>query len=487
MPAGHTHHMVETAPSTPVCPGRWPRAVAALGYGGALAFSVLLLHAMIAAFTWFKFHRDYAMYENMLWNTAHGEWFRYFTELNYLKVHLSFSLALLAPLCRLFDHPFFLAGVQWVSLASGAGLLAWTARRQGLPHAYGAAVVFFVVAYRFTQNVQVHAFHGVSLYFLLIPLLYHTLCFRKAWAAVPWLIILGLREDAAFAVLPLLLYVAVRDRWRGGYLLAGLSIAYGLTALFLLFPWINGASVVETRSREFSAMSGESLSFLKWILSRREGLYFVALPLLPLLGRQLVIAPIFLATALLQSLLSGWRNQYVLETHYSAAVMSLLAVAALEIGVRRLRDAAATGRPARDLPWRAFGLIVITLFVHFRHGVIRGAPRPDHRLLTVSAKGLTTLRAAHQVPREGILLCTGDSEEFFSHRRDLLLFRKADHGREDYHFIFGTMDESTAFSRGRLRQRLDAGEFGIRFFDGYNVLLERGADPARNGELYRTP
>ena len=41
---------------------------------------------------------DYGIYTNALWNTAFGEPFRYLVHQSYLAVHLSFTLALLAPL-----------------------------------------------------------------------------------------------------------------------------------------------------------------------------------------------------------------------------------------------------------------------------------------------------------------------------------------------------------------------------------------------------
>ena len=454
-----------------------PALVAGVGYAAAAVFAGLLIHAVIAGFTWHKYHADYAIYANMLWNSAHGEPFRYFVTLNYLKVHLSFSLLLLAPLFWVFDHPFLLCGVQLGCLFGGAALLHRAARRHGLPHAMAAALLFFMVGYRFTQNVQVHAFHGVSLYFLLLPWLYYCLCFRKPWAVLPWLVILGLREDAALVTLPLLLYVAVRDRWKTGYVLAALALLYSACAVFVLYPWINGASLAESRHREMSTVLGGGLQVAEWLHSRQPGLVLVALPLLALAGRRLPLALLPGATALLQALCSGWRNQFVLETHYSAAVMAGLATGLLE----------AAGRAPGWMIARALALIAVVAGVHAWKGVIRGGPRPDHRLLSISEPGRDTLRAARQVPQDGILLCTGDVEEYFAHRRDLLVYRKADLDLRTFDYVFATEDELQPLQRGELRAQLEAGALGIRFHQHGCFLLERGADASRNHLLLHQP
>ena len=484
--------MSESPPNAPPPPAGLvrrlaPSLVAGLGYAAAAVFAGLLIHAVIAGFTWHKYHADYAIYANMLWNSAHGEPFRYFVTLNYLKVHLSFSLLLLAPLFWIFDHPFLLCGVQLGCLFGGAALLHRAARRHGLPHAMAAALLFFLVGYRFTQNVQVHAFHGVSLYLLLLPWLYYCLCFRKPWAVVPWLIILGLREDAALVTLPLLLYVAVRDRWKGGYVLAGLALLYSACAVFVLYPWINGASLAESRHREMSTVLGDGMQVADWLRSRQPGLVLVALPLLALAGRRLPLALLPGATALIQALFSGWRNQYVLETHYAAAVMAGLAVGLLEASARAQADDRAAGRAPGWMLARALALIAVVAGVHAWKGVIRGGPRPDHRLLSISQPGLDTLRAARQVPRDGILLCTGDVEEYFAHRRDLLVYRKADLDLRTFDYVFATDDELQPLRRGELRAQLEAGALGIRFHQDGCILLERGADPSRNDLLLNPP
>jgi uncharacterized membrane protein len=90
-----------------------------------VAVAAGLVRSQYCQFTWGKMAlHDYGIYFNMLWNTAHGDWFTYLTDQSYLRTHLSFSLVLLAPLFRLWDDPLLLTVIQWCCLLIG-GLLFW--------------------------------------------------------------------------------------------------------------------------------------------------------------------------------------------------------------------------------------------------------------------------------------------------------------------------------------------------------------------------
>jgi hypothetical protein len=205
----------------------------------AAAFLLHQLYSAWCAMTWFKYHQgDYGNYVNMLWNTAHGRPFRMNVDENYLTVHLSFTLALLSVFYHVWDHAFLLALLQWLMVAGGAGLVWAMARRRGLAPMATAALVLFFCGYFFTQRVLLSDFHTVATYYLLFPWLCYTMAFRKGWAWLPWLLILGVREDA-FAVR------AAGDRLlrrgatagAGGWWLAAAGVAYGVLAVTVLYPW----------------------------------------------------------------------------------------------------------------------------------------------------------------------------------------------------------------------------------------------------------
>jgi uncharacterized membrane protein len=119
------------------------------------------------------------------------------------------------------------------------GLVIWyrAARRHALPVALTCAFLFFWIAKPFMQAVLLSDFHGVSAYLVLVPWLYYCLVFRKSLAWLPLLLLWGVREDAAFIAVPILLYVVACHRWKPGYLLAGVSLLYGVLACSLLFKW----------------------------------------------------------------------------------------------------------------------------------------------------------------------------------------------------------------------------------------------------------
>ena len=215
----------------------------------AAAFLLHQLYSAWCAMTWFKSHQgDYGNYVNMLWNTAHGQPFRMNVDENYLALHLSFTLALLSILYHVWDHAFLLALLQWLMVAGGA-VFVWTmARRRGLAPLAASALALFLSGYFFTQRVLLSDFHTVATYYLLFPWLCYTMAFRKRWAWLPWVLILGVREDAALFALPAVVYFAWRDRWAGGWWLAVAGVAYGVLAVTVIFPAINDVTVAEARA-----------------------------------------------------------------------------------------------------------------------------------------------------------------------------------------------------------------------------------------------
>ena len=150
-----------------------------------LLCSLELLRASFAAYTWGKFTLfDYGVYSNMFWNSGRGDFFRMLLDRSYLKTHLSFTLALLGPLYRLWDHPFLLSLLQWIFLMGGAAVLGLSLRRRVRGELI-AALLFFTIAYPYSQSVLLSEFHGVSLYLLLVPLLYVCLVHRRPWCGFP--------------------------------------------------------------------------------------------------------------------------------------------------------------------------------------------------------------------------------------------------------------------------------------------------------------
>lgn len=444
-----------------------------------------LLHAGFCAFTWRKFVMfDYGVYTNMIWNSGHGAPFRCLVDRSYLATHLSFTLALLGPLFRLWDHPFLLWTVQWCGLAIGTVLLARTALRLHVPSVQVAALAVFFVGYHYTQRTMLSEFHGVTLYLVLVPWFYYCLRLNRRMVWLPWLLILGMREEAAALVLPMLLYVAVRERWRAGYVYAVLSVGYVVLATTTLFPLCTGMSLLARRHWEIARSPLLSHIGMPSLVLRLKALLWIALPTLPLVRRGTWIPLVtFPLVALLQAMGSGMEFQFSLALHYSAPAMACLGAAmveALALGA----STPATEEPAwRRSPWPVVvALLLTTLASHRALGFLPGG-RQRHSAglgyVRPHGAGLRALQAARHLPRDGVLLCPGQLAGFCANRRDVLDWRHYDPKRISVDHVFTEIKYLDDDRKG-YRAWLETGTFGVTYFDGIHVILRRGADTSPN-------
>ncbi|HQK43658.1 MAG TPA: DUF2079 domain-containing protein [Kiritimatiellia bacterium] len=445
-----------------------------------------LLWSGFCAFTWRKFGLfDYGVYTNMIWNSGHGQLFRCLLDRTYLATHLSFSLALLGPLFYLWDHPFLLWVAQWLMLISGALILLRGALRAHVPAFLAWAIVLFLFGYHLNQQVLLSEFHGVSAYLLLVPWLYYCLRFQRRWVWLPWLLTLGLREDAGFIILPLLLYCAVRERWWPGYVYAALSVVYCLVAIQWLFPLLAGMSLQVRRAGHVNNPLGNLLNPATGLL-RLRALLWVVLPVLPFVWRRswlpLLVLP---AVPLLIAMGSGTSNHYTYSLHYPAATMACLAVAMVEAA--RLRPSLAAPTSRRGALWVASALLLITAFSFRTQGYIPGSrPRVDatKTYSQIHESGLLGLRAARHIPTDGILRCAPHLAGFCANRRDLLDWAADPATTPPADFIFSEMKYLHNHRIG-YHDELTSGDYGLVYFDGDYVLLQRGA-PTNWNELLET-
>ena len=457
------------------------RLACALLLAAALASALGLLYCALCAFTW-EHDRlsDYGIYLNMMWNTAHGHPFRYLMEASYLRVHLSFTVGLAGMFFRLWDHPFLPALLQWLCSVLGAALVGWTAWRRRLPGFLAAALTFFYLGYRLTQSVHAHEFHGVGLYFLLIPILYAVLCFRRSWAWLPALLILGVREESFLVILPMLLYFTVRDRWRGGWWLIAACALYGVLAVFVLYPAINGISLFAKRTAEISEAALKSFLAPDPIEARLRGVMFVLLPILALCPRYWRTALFFPSAAMLICLGSAWPSQYGMGTHYSAPVMACLVCGLLEASARRQRDECAESPP----PWAlaASALVLLTVLVHLHSGFLPGGGKSSRIFTTLNVGAWASLHAASHIPPDGILLTDDDYVAFCGNRADVRVCHLWKPGQAFDH-VFLHIRKLAKVEHGWLLERIRSGELGVRYFDGMNLVLSRGYRTEANPDV----
>ena len=472
------------------------RLTAFVAAGFAATMAVLLLITGYAMLTHLKLQvNDYGTYTNFLSNSAHGRPFLCFVDQSYLRTHLSFTLLLIAPLFRVWDHPFLLMVVQWLCPLLGA-LIVWRlAVRLKFGAPLPAVFAMLLFAYPYTQSVLTCDFHGVCLYLLLLPWLYTCLAVRRETVLVPWLLILGLREDAAFVMLPMLLYFAVRDRWRTGYVLAGLALAYGAAATLWIYPQINEITLAARRADELDMDSMAGSWSPVDIQRRAEALLWLALPAVPLLLRKRwVPIVVFPSIALLILQASGESRVHGLGVHYPAAVYPLVVLGIVEafalLNGTAARPAgsgasAAEGRVgARPAAWLGLTLVAITLFAHFTAGRFPKEYRMNARrlLLEPGRSGRNALWAAQQLPKQGVLLTDKALAGLCGNRFDLLPWlqewRKSP-DRVDLLFI----DTANHGARAVLEESLARGKFGVTYFDQRYAIAQRGADTGRISEV----
>ena len=384
-----------------------------------LLAAAALLRSAWSAFTWGKFDLfDYGIYTNMIWNSGRGQLFRFLMDQSYLRIHLSFTLALLGPLFRVWDHPFLLSFLQWLMLVGGSVMICLAGRRHGLPATAIAAMVLLYLAYPFTQTVILCEFHGVGLYLLLLPWLYYCLSLDKCeWAWLPLALTLGVREDAFLALLPMLAYFAVKRRSRMIGAMLAAAVLYALISLFWLYPLINGKSLFAVRAGYMPRSTFAAIFTGKALTRRLRALLCVLIPTVFLLRRGWVPMLCFVSLPLVAALAASSRFQYELKMHYPAAVMVCLALGVLEaltLAHRKSREDA----PAAVHLHAAY-LVAVALAMHLWRGYLPLGGRHKAEYAGPKGSARAKLDAAAHIPKEGVLVCDNRLTVFCANRSDI--------------------------------------------------------------------
>lgn len=441
-----------------------------------------LLYVAFAAYSWGQFGMgDFATYTNMLWNTAHGEWFKCRIDDNYLINHLSFSLAVLAPLFLAWDHPFLLGIVQCALAAGGAAVLYAFGRRAGVPVAFRAAVVLFLVGYHITQSTLIAEFHGVAMYYLLVPWCLYAMTFSRSLLWLPMLLLLGLREDAALVVLPMLVHSARTERWRAGWWWAAAAAGYTVFAIGVLFPAINGVGLLYRRQRDL-AMSPVDMGEHGYKYRVLRGLAWLVVPAAAVALRSW--APVLYPSLVwVQDILSANPDQQGLGCHYGGSAMVLLACGMMQGARAEVLRARAAGRAAG--PWYArtlaLGLVVMVSHAVWGYTLLGGRAAREHK--SIEPSGLEAQAAAARIPRDGGLLADDDLVAFAGNRPDVINYK---HFRPFQHPIRYVFVETARLDRrlkGRVLDLLRNGTLGVWSDEGRFLVLQRGGATQENARV----
>ncbi len=449
------------------------------GLAMAGAFAVRVLAAALSAFSWQNFlFSDYGVYTNTVWNLSRGHGFAFLIDHSYLTTHLSFSLALLAPLFRIYDSPLLLIFVQWAFMVGGGAIWLRLMRRLSVPWPVAAAVLAFWVAYPYTQSVLLSQFHGVSAYLLLVPWLVYCLCCARRWIVLPWLCLLGLREEVGLLLSLVFVYFAVKERWRMGYVYAALSVAYSAVAVLVLYPLLTGESLFAIRQSETSVAGVRAGLTGDAVLVRLRALFWLYLPCMPFVlcirrgWRPFLVLPLI---PLLITMLSGFPRQYALRFHYPA-VLTAWITAAMVVAWRQ----AGGLRRGQLQPALCGALLGTTLAAHALFGFFWAGGNTHQVYEEFNANGKALLALSRRCPKEGILVAEQRIAPYFANRAQITTWRywsPSEHPAELIACHYGAfLVRDDVDLMGLVR----SGEFGVIGLEAPFALLKRGGQTELN-------
>lgn len=438
-----------------------------------------LLYSAFCAFTWGKFEMmDYGVYTNMLWNSAHGNLFKHHMNLSYLYTHLSFSLLFLAPLFLVWDSPMLLLFVQWGMVLGGAVILWKTLRMQKVPSEMIAALVFLLVGYRFTQSALMSEFHGIAVYYLLVPWLYRAMLLRQRTAWLALILILGVREDAFIFLLPMLMYFAIKHKAWENYCMLGATVCYGLLAVFVLYPEINGITVFHRRSVELNFEKSMVISWDNYWF-RLHAIILTYLPALVFSGRKGFPAFWFPLAALAAALCSALSGEQSLGSHHPPPVITMMVMGLAETTILRLKSAGVKN----GITVRAVLLVLLIIAVHFYSGFLFMGGKSDRIFRTLCFRGAAAMSAAQNIPVDGRLATDKNLAVYCANRENIITWKRFDSRKHSYDLVFGSIDHLGRMDDGRVLEGIMSGALGVRFFDNFYFVLEAGYDVSANTHL----
>jgi uncharacterized membrane protein len=285
---------------------------------------------------------DLAMFDQILWNTAHGHWFASSYTLhqyNFLGQHFEIGLIVLAGLYRLGAGPAALIVLQAIGVGAAAIVLFAVAR------SHGSAVVGTLLALAFLLSPQLE--RAVDFGFhpdLFIPLL----AFAAYWAhrsgrtALLLVLCAGLltiKEDASLVVLGLGCLAFVDGRRRLGLALMLVGLAWAVLVPATVMAHLR-AGYADDLAERYGYLGTTPMAIVTGALLHPDrvighlaqpGVAATVCGLLAVTGFLPLFTPEGLLAAAppaLLGLLATHPEQRALDLHYSAPVLALLFIAA---------------------------------------------------------------------------------------------------------------------------------------------------------------
>lgn len=318
-------------------------APTALALGGCAAFALAFGWLSVAAHRQFlSGGYDLGIFAQWVWLLANGKG-SYSTVIgtSMLADHATLLFYPLAALYALWPHIELLLTLQACAVAAGGYALFCIGRERGAPWA-GLTVALAYLAHPAVQNMTLFDFHADSLASGALALALLGAERRRVWMVLLGaLTVLAAKEAFALAIVWFGLWLMTRRMWRLGLGLSAISGAWLLFAVQVLMPAVSGQGRVIQMGR--FARYGASIPEIGLTLLTNPGLalgdllrpdaltlygqLFAPFALLPLLapGTLLLTAPM-----LLLNVLSAFAPQSTITYHYTAIVLPVVALAALD-------------------------------------------------------------------------------------------------------------------------------------------------------------
>ena len=338
-----------------------------------LCTAIALYIVVFSIFTGFRHYNfqtqtwDMAIYEQVIWNTAHGRVMQSSIEEvpNHLGVHFGPLLFMLAPIYAVFPSTYLLLFLQTAALALGSWPLFLLARRVLQHERLALAVSGAYLLSPSLHWVNTFDFHPISfLVPFLIAAVYFAVSARLGWSVLFFALAASTKEDAILVVLFTALFLAllrykehnVARRLLSGrfaLIVAASALASFIITVTLLMPAFGGGLLRMDRYSQFGGSAGEiikqiatnPLLVVQTIASVKKLLYafWIFLPLLffPFFSWR---ALILLVPGLAENLLTDFSSQFSSIYQYDAVLIGGLFIATV-FGIRAtLRRFPACGR-----------------------------------------------------------------------------------------------------------------------------------------------
>lgn len=420
-----------------------------LGAGAALLLAEALLHHRA-----FGTGYDLGIYDQVVWNLAHGRWFM--TTLVYetggYYDHFEPILALIAPIYWLLPDVRVLLVIQSLMLALGS-LPIYLYARHRLGAAAGARLDFVPVlmaaaylAYPALHNANLNDFHEVALAPPLLGFaLYGLLTGRRRLTFLALAGCLLIKEDLTVTALTfgayIFLFLPAGFRRRDGILLAFVAVLWGLLVLRVFYPALTRGMPYPFVDRRYPWMGTTPESALKVFFTQPRLVLshflqppkllfvlrlFAPLLFLPLLGW----TTIFLAFPILFYLmLSGYEPQWSIQSYYNPPLLPILFFGLIVAWERILRWAQRHHLPTRSAALALSALLIFGVSLgYYFFALSPGGRQSDPDLLRLTVEDRAAQAILQQAPLGAAISTEWQFVPHLSQRQHIytLLARPAD-------------------------------------------------------------